>query len=156
MTRNTKNKFPWYKFTMWLREGFLAAYMLNIFMISASSKNIQDKMMSDLEKDELDLLNKLAKTTSNKQTQDIVKMAKKGIRDRTEIKEEHLQQLWVALMEYNKSSKHFKAAKASLVEAFNQSSCDTESLVSDIMDVVWRTLGPATSPTKEMLEARRS
>lgn len=142
MTENT-GTFPWEDFSLWLKEGIVAATIVNKFMLVLWKKRLRPSTQSlSVQAEELDLLRRTRSVVTPKHhaVLDMVYgvLTKSSVYQ--SIPEDKIQSLWDALREYATNDQRFNSLKDQLT-VFLKVSPDGAVLMKNI----WGSLGPAVA-----------
>ena len=149
MSQDSNFPFPWKDFALWLREGVIGARILNKLMRASNPAGPAMRVIPE----EVDLLNTVQKLKTSHDAHraalnNLVETLKPNSHYPNTIKNEQIQALWVILMDYGMSAENTEKIKGQLEEFLGAQSTPAEVF----MDCVWRSLGPALAPERNMIE----
>jgi hypothetical protein len=150
MEEQQRRLFPWHQFQLWLREGFVAGAILNKVVIASWAEEDRDsKQVCKLTNEEHELL--WGAASSPGQPEILYWLAKlpEG-QNYPALEDQDARALWVALSEYGTKNKQFQGLHSQLkkfVSSFSNFD-NFDSLIHTSMDVLWRSIGPATDPIR--------
>jgi hypothetical protein len=162
MAEFTNGAFPWQDFSEWLREGVVAARILNNFMLASSSEDTRPiKELPIVRQEELSLLQVIRDYAidagDNSKDAWVETISALAVdKPYPSISERNLRMLGKALMEYGPHSRRYGPMINQLARFARPYTANPDALVSTLMNNTWRGLGPAVAPDPNMLEGTRS
>jgi hypothetical protein len=146
--------FPWQGFSLWLKDGILAATIVNKFMnASWPEEKRSDKQLLGIMPEERQFLT-VAKDKAPQEYRGSIEEASgklSGVSIYPEISEEQAGQLWEALTAYCATSGNFNSIRADLKLFLQSAASDPDAFVSILAEHILGSLGPATAQDERML-----
>lgn len=152
-------RIPWFDFAVWIRNGRHAADIINIFMINTGyirNRPILNEEQISFLMEAQDQLSRRGYTCPGITVAVNNVIYRKSSRGLNEIE---IQNLWKELMDYGTNSELYCKVENKLKDTFNyngttsgENSNINQDRMKFILDVVWRSLGPAIAPNFNMLQ----
>lgn len=157
MAQPTESTFP-RDFALWLREGVIAARILNKFMLAASPQGTRPiEQPPVVHKEEVTLLRAIrddAAETGHQSLNVMDEVINMLAPDKPypSITKQHVRMLGMVLSAYGLRSNRYGTVKDQLLQFAQPYDGRTDTLVESFMNGVWRSLGPAVAPDESMIK----
>ena len=156
MAQPAESVFP-RDFALWLRDGVIAARILNNLMLAASPEGTRPVAQPPVvHKEEVALLRAFrddAAATGHEALNILDEVIRTLTPDHPypSISKHNVRQLGMALMAYGTRGHRYGSVKDQLVQFAQPYTGTTEVLIGNLMNGIWKSLGPAVAPDQSMI-----